>query len=879
MILIMRRLGLLLLSLLLYSYTWAQEKKISIEAANEPIKNIFSQIQNLSGYNIIYSDEIVLDTMRASVKAENETVSNVLGLILTPQKLYCTWLTNELLIISSSELKDRDSLITFKHISGKVMNEAEQPLPYASVLLSDTNKIVAGTITDETGKYQLQFPFHPDGYVYKIKISSVGYITDTLLLVYPDTVKNIVMKRDKNVMEAVVVSAYKQFIQRLADRYIVNIEGSPLQDGSNALEVLQRTPGVWVDPNGAIHITGGKMVVVMIDNVIKRMTQSDLSDYLKMIKSENISKIEVIPNPPAEYEASGTGGIIHIILKKSKSNGFNGIVSSAYRQQGKQPYYSPGIYFDFRHNKLYAYASSSLTFDKSDYIARGTVTYPDSSQYKSFTNRHNNNKNLLAQAGAVYDITPEQLIGVQGSMSFYKSKQSFLSDMVLYDNEKETLSDAASYRNRKNNFRSATINYLYKLDSIGSEFKIIGDYVHTQNNESNNLTTWYHDPEARFDKRNFTPSVTNNYSAQADLAKEFKNKFKTRTGIKYVATERDNTVTAENLINDSWVTDNKRSNNFVYSENLLMAYATAEKSWKKTSGKIGLRAEKTFMKGTSVTMDTAFNRKYLDFFPSLFLMHYFKNDKKDFLSFSYTKRIKRPQFSDLNPYQLYFDDYTVLKGNPDLIPEYSDNLQLQYGFYKNWTFSLNYSNTKNNIALIDNPANNKILEKQPVNFKNAVYYGASLYAPLAIGKWYTNNFYIEAFRSSYLLPGYKFTQTSVYISSFSLFKLPKKYELRLIQSYRSPYVTGNTQWHSLYVCYIGAYKAFFDNRLKLQLGVDDVFNTFADRYETNYKNTITTLYQKRPTRTLNISVSYNLSSGKIKTKKVEQSNEDEKKRI
>ena len=875
----MRCLFILILSLFIYQVAWSQEKRISLEVVNEPIKNIFLQIQSLSGYSIIYSDEIVLDTMKASVKAKDETVSGVLNSILTPQKLYYTWLTKELLIISSSEIKSKDSLVDIKQISGQVISETKQPVSYASILLSDSNNTIAGAISDENGNYKLQFSFYPDK-SYTIRVSSVGYITDTFSVIYPDTLQNLVIKRDKTVMEAVVVSATKELIQRLADRYIVNIEGSPLADGSNALEVLQRTPGVWVDQNNGIHIRGGNAVVVMIDNVVKRMTQSDLADFLKMIKSENISKIEIIPNPPAEYEASGTGGIVHIILKKSKLNGFNGIVSTTYRQQERQPYFSPGIYLDFRHNKLYAYGSSSLIFDKSDYIARTHIDYADSSKYESFTNRHNNNKSSLIQAGAVYDINSVQLIGLQGAISSYNSNQSFLSNMILQDQENKVLSDAASYRYRKYNSQTATANYLYKLDTIGSELKIIADYVHSVNNENNNLKTIYHNPETQFEKRNFTPNITTIYSAQTDFAREFKNKFKTRVGIKYVATERDNTVRVEKLNNGTWNTDNNLSNRFVYDENLFMGYVTAEKAWQRTNAKLGLRAEETFMNGNSVTLNTAFKRKYFDLFPSLFLIHYLNKPKKNYLNFSYSRRIKRPQFGDLNPYQLYFDDYTVLKGNPDLIPEYSNNLQLQYGFYKNWNFSLNYSNTKNNIAQIENPTTNKILEKQPVNFKNGISYGASLYAPFAIGKWYTNNLFIEAFKSSYSLNNYALKQSSIYVSSFSIFKLPKEYEIRLINSYRSPYINGNTQWSSLYICYIGAHKSFFNKKLKVQLGIDDVFNTFAERNKVSYNGAISALYQKRPTRAFNLSLSYNFSSGsKIKTRKVEQSNEEEKKRI
>jgi len=287
------------------------------------------------------------------------------------------------------------------------------------------------------------------------------------------------------------------------------------------------------------------------------------------------------------------------------------------------------------------------------------------------------------------------------------------------------------------------------------------------------------------------------------------------------------------------------------------------------------------MKGNNVTSEQQFTRKYLNLFPSAFLLQQL-NDKPvpASLSFSYSRRIRRPQFSDLNPFRLRIGDYSVVVGNPDLLPEYSNNFKLGYNFWKGYMLNLQYQRTHNIIAEFANPQEDGVIEYQTRNFKYRTSYGASVYAPVKITSWWTANIYAGLFHTAYTIDDFQLAQTACYLNSYETFTLKKNFDVTLSTVYSSPYISGNTRNASMFITDLSFGKKFFDNKLRMRLNITDLFNTFREKSLTTYDGVRIDFYQKRPTRTVGISVSYLLNAGKkIKDKKVEQSAEEEKSRI
>jgi CarboxypepD_reg-like domain len=355
---------------------------------------------------------------------------------------------------------------------GKVTDSRNIPLPFVSVLLSQNDRFLAGVTTDEEGNFKLDFAFHKSEQ-YNLKLSLVGFNTSTHQFVYPDTSSLVfILQNTTELLSDVVVTAKRPLVTRRSDRYIVNVENSILANGNSGLEVLQKSPGIWVNSDGAIRIKGNQPVTVMINDVVQRMTEDELAEYLKSLRSEDISKIEVIQNPPAEFEAAGAGGIIHIILKKARKDGVNGSVYSTNRLQGNKAYSSIGTSLDYKVQQFYLSGGVSLSQDKNSSSAFSNITYPDKSLYNTKGTRDNDNRRQQFRLGIGYDINKNQSIGLQSISIGNQFLNKFYTNSYYEDAIERTNGNAYTNWVRKPLFISTTFNYNWKLDSLGSVFKI-----------------------------------------------------------------------------------------------------------------------------------------------------------------------------------------------------------------------------------------------------------------------------------------------------------------------------------------------------------------------------------------------------------------------
>ncbi|HSC39131.1 MAG TPA: carboxypeptidase-like regulatory domain-containing protein, partial [Chitinophagaceae bacterium] len=314
-------------------------------------------------------------------------------------------------------------------ISGHV-EAAGKPLPLVSVALLQDSSFVSGGISDDTGNFHLVIPAakHTS---YTLRLSLVGYQPFSKKFTWPDTafMTRLVLTEKTRTLNEVTVTAKKPLVTRKADRYIVNVEDSYLANGNSGLDVLQKSPGLWVSPDGSIRIKGTQPVTVMINDVVQRMSATELADYLRTLRSEDISKIEIIPNPPSEYEASSAGGIVHIVLKKARKDGLTGSLYTQYKQQVERPYAVAGASSDFKLRKFYLFGSFFSNLDRSAYTGHTNVTYPDGSTLYTSGHRYNNNTRYQYRFGMAYDFSATQSINIQTTGSKNILLQRFLSDI------------------------------------------------------------------------------------------------------------------------------------------------------------------------------------------------------------------------------------------------------------------------------------------------------------------------------------------------------------------------------------------------------------------------------------------------------------------
>lgn len=766
-------------------------------------------------------------------------------------------------------------------VSGHVETADHKPLPFVTVaILQDSNFIVSG-ITDEAGAFSLGARWAA-GTRYMLKLSLVGYQTFEQPFTWPDTtlLTKLVLVRKQQLLGEVVVSGKKPLITKHTDRYIVNVEDSYLANGRSGLEVLQRSPGLWVSPDGSIRITGGQSVTVMINDVVQRMSSADLADFLRSLRSEDISKIEIIPNPPSEYEASSTGGIVHIILKRSRRNGLTGTLSGTYKQQVHDPYTALGGSVDFRSQQVYFVGGYNFTNDQTTSTGWENVHYPDQSNLYNTVERHNNITRHQFRFGLVYDISSSHSLNIQAIGMDSRLINRFESGLDYSLQAGNVTGTAYSDWRRKPWQGSYTLNYGWKMDSMGSLLRVIADYTTNSKRETNEVLSVYSDTTRNRYYHTLTPSTTHLTSMQADYTKALSGQAAIKAGIKYVHTGRDNTVLTERYENQVWQKDIARSNDFRYAEDLLMFYGSYEKTISKTSIKAGLRGENTWAKGYSITLDQSINRNYFGWFPSLFITQTLNEKKGNALELNYTRRVSRPGYNDLNPYRLQVHDFTILTGNPNLVPQYTHSLRAGYTYRQNYKATVYFQSTRNYIAQTASTVDSNIIEYQSKNYPNNTEYGLSMDASVNITNNWSSWTSVLVYHQSTNLDVDRFSQLSFSLQSGQTITWKKVMDIDVGATSNSAYLQANTRQAHILLVDAGLTRKLYKDRIRLHFHVNDIFNTVREKSLTTYDDTRIESYQKRPTRTFSLSVNYTFRSGKaFMKKKMEQSGSDEKSRL
>lgn len=765
-------------------------------------------------------------------------------------------------------------------IGGIVKDSSALPLQAVSIQLSTGGKFISGTTTDENGRFRIFFSADKMKQ-YKLQFSAVGFLSHTISFVYQDSVlKNIVvLKHDRQSLSAVTVTAKRTLVERKVDRSVINVENSFLSNGFTGLDVLQRSPGLWVDNNGTIRINGSRSVTVMINDIIQRMSGEELAEYLRTLRSEDISKIEIIQNPPSEFEASGSGGIVHIILKKSARRGLIGNVNTQYRQQGIRPMMRIGTTLDYKRGNLYLFGGYNKAKEDRDISERASIDYSASHFTRNIAARFETIFVNQYRFGFVYEFNPKHSIGSQTIYTRNEMQQSFLTNVLQQKNSQQSTGINTANRNRLFRYGGATLNYSWKMDEFGSSLKIIGDYGITNREEVSFFREQNSDSGLNKIFRLYTPFTTDNYSLQADYTKQWQNKSAVKMGAKLSSIERDNELLREDYLNNKWEKNLLTSNHFIYREGLLMFYASYEKTINQFSVKGGLRYEKTFSDGNSITTNQKFSRRYGGLFPSLFLSQNIDSAKGNSVYINYSKRLQRPSLSELNPNRMVFGNYTATKGDPDLLPQYTHNITAGLKWKHEYMADLYLARTENVISLRATTDSNNVILYQVANILSTTEYGVNFSAPIKIMKGWTSINNLSFYHFFFRFDGVRFSQLNFSARTIQNITLQKILDIDVVADYRSPFVYANLENPSLFYLDVGFSKKLWKNKWRLRLACTDVFNTVREKEYSNNDGTIIQFYRKRPSRSVGLTISYSFSAGKKFTnKEINQGNAEERSR-
>lgn len=765
-------------------------------------------------------------------------------------------------------------------ITGTIVDGNTKTIESATItLLSAKDSAVAKmSVADKTGKFS--FEGIAEG-TYLVSVSAVGHQkgfseTFTITANASDiTLKTIELVPLAKIVGGVTVTAKKPLIEQKAGKTLINVDASPTNSGLTALELLEKSPGVSVDNDGNISLKGKQGVMILIDGKPTYMSGADLAALLKNMQSSSLEQIEIMTNPPAKYDAAGNSGIINIKTKKGVVKGMNGSANLGYTQ-GLYGRVNGGVNLNYRNNKLNIFGGynggtwegfNKLIIDRKLYENKILVRTIDQVSRPHFKGNYHNLK-----AGIDYNFSKKDVAGIVVNTNFNTGDENPFSRTNIRDNAGNITSKLISEgdNTRKSSNISTNFNYKHTFDSTGREITADIDYIYYNNKSNTQLTTESYD---MFDVKNGhavlkgnIPSVINIYSGKVDYVHPFKSGLKLEAGLKTSFVNTDNRVDyLRNSNNSGWVKD-QRTNHFIYDENINAAYAIFSKTIKKWELNAGLRVENTIAKGHQVSNDSSFKRNYTNLFPNVGVT-YAANDKNQF-SLSYSRRISRPDYDDLNPFIFFLDSLTYGQGNPYLQPQFTNNIEFSHTFKRFLTTTLNYTVTNDIITelLKQNTDKNETYQTRE-NFSSMKQFGIAVMANVPVRKWWNSNIYVNVFNNHY--SGIYQTEpvdiqfTSLMANMTNSFTFGNGWGAELSGWYRSKGAEGLLVAYDLWAVNSAVTKQLFKKKATVKLGVRDIFLSQQFSGYAKYSDVDVDIASRRDSRQFNLSFSYRFGKKNI----------------
>ncbi|RNI25911.1 outer membrane beta-barrel family protein [Rufibacter latericius] len=760
-------------------------------------------------------------------------------------------------------------------VKGTVLDGKKQPLAYATIMLLGLpdSTLVNSQMTDEAGVYVFE-KVASGRYVIKASRIDHHQVLSPVFEVgtQPVQVPFLQTTLKTTVLNEVVVQGQRPLLEQQADRLIMNVEKLNTA-GENSLEVLKNAPGVRLDKDDNIIFRGSGSVNVMINGKMTYMSGSELSMYLKSLPASAVSKVELIANPPASFDAAGTAGIINIVLKRELTKGMNGtlIVGTGYGT-----YEKAGVSTNLNYNlgKVSFYTRLHISHSNSYNKLTMERTIRDS-LYRSVNYWHPITKTVNVVAGADYFINKQHTVGIM--LKGYSSPQDVLttSNSVNYDIPGRAIGSVqmSNPRDVVSNNYSLNLNYKFDIDTTGRSLTFDADFVRYQNGADESFTNQYFAAAIRNGRefenlRSFSDAAVQIYALKADYVHPLPHNWKAETGWKSSWVRNDSDIKFETLQENTWLTDDRRTNQFLYDENINAGYISLSKKVSKAlSLKAGLRAEQTISRGNSRTTQNVVDRNYWELFPSVFASYNPSEDHQ--FSTSYSRRISRPNYRSLNPFTFFSDPYMGIKGNPFLQPSFSNSLVASYTFKNFQLLSISYLQQNDFVMEVvsQNDATKESIST-PQNLSRARTLGISSGGTLPMRKWWSANLQLQGNLNKVSTPvqgeQYNQEQFSWDFSTDNNFTLPKNFSVQYSAYYSSPSVSGLFRNKASYLMSIGAKKTFMDGRATVSVKLNDIFDTSRFRANLNYSNVNMYWENEWESRRLNLTFDFKFGNSKIK---------------
>lgn len=682
------------------------------------------------------------------------------------------------------------------------------------------------------------------------------------------------INRDIKELDEVIITKKKVFVENKIDRTVVNVDAFITAAGGNALEVLEKSPGILVDQNGTITFKGKSGVQVFIDDKPTYLSGTELEAYLRSLPVGTLDKIELMTNPPARFDAAGGAGIINIISKRSKIKGFSSNLTSRV-SQGKRYGSNQDLNFNYMSKKLrlfgnMGYAEQNPMNDL--FIFRRFKDDGGNTQSLFYQNSFINTeiKSSNVKIGMDYYASDRLTIGVglngilRTTDRFYDVNSKITNASGLLD----SLIIADNSQKHKFNNGDVNLNARFQLDSLGQKINVDLDYLKyetaTRQTFNNSLFQSDNSLSSQDRLKGYLPSDIDIYSFKIDYTLPFENGYTFETGYKSSYTKTDNIADYQDVIEGEEVPNYDSSNHFKYDETINAAYANLNAHYKRFTFQTGIRLENTNSKGNQLgnieKQASKFKKNYINFFPTVFVKYELDSTSNNSLAINYGKRINRPYFQMLNPFISPLDKFTFYSGNPFLNPVLTDNYELSY-IYKNiFSATLNYSYSKDEITETIQ-IQDGIYYSQPGNIGKSKLFSMNVSAQLSFSEWWSVNAYNEIthakFKSRLFMDELQSSGTFWVFSLNNSFKFEKGWSAEISGMYQTDIVNAQFVLMSKSRINIGVKKKIFKDRFSIEFAANDIFySNLNNGIINNLKNTDANWRNKPDSRFVTLTFTY-----------------------
>ena len=785
-------------------------------------------------------------------------MQNKLLLILTKLFLF--------IFLSASTFQSYAQVVS---VSIKTINPKREPVAFASVIITsrlDSTQIMK-QVADSNG--MAKFNFVKEGQ-FTIRISSINYqtIEKGITVKSNQTSFSFTAEPLGKTLETAVVTSKKPLMRQEDDKLIVDPENL-IESSTSGYEVIEKTPGLFVDQDGNIYISSLTPAMVQINGRDMNMSAADVATMLKNLPPNSISKIEILKTPSAKYDASSSGGIVNVVLKKGVKIGMTGSVNGG-AQQGR--YGNQFIGFNLNNNDGKKSSYINLNYGKRnsyEEIVTDRLFAPDSMLSQNAFTKYPANT-YYAGYGLNYSVGKKWSIDFSGSINLNESDNNTDNQSVIRKISNSQL--LTKNLNQVNNKGSSLvigngIEGKLKIDSLGSEWSNNIFYYYSHNSSDQLFATTFYTPSApgiggdgRGDnKRNF-------YSAKSDLKLKMKNKFTFETGGRSTIHTYKNITNYFREIGSVRTKDPSRTNTFNYKENINSLYLQGSKTvGKDIVIKVGTRLENTNMNGRQVIPDdTTFNIHRTDLFPYVYLsknlMKIAGYELRAYLV--YRRTISRPVYEQLNPFAKYIDQYLSEVGNPSLRPQFNQNFEANVSVDERPILAIGVNDTRDiftNVIYQSDTSQSQAYRTYDNLGKNKEWYfrGLGALPPggryfFVLGAQYNHNFYQGLYEDKPL----SFKRGTWTFFTYQTFKLDKKSVITLNGFLR---LKGQQQFYELTSfgnLNSSINRKFLKEKLVVTLSVNDIFFSNKNNFSIIQGSVNASGFRQADTRRFGINLRY-----------------------